>query len=54
MKRLIAATLTSAALIAGGILTAAPAHAGRDIGDGTGYCHRWVQVWYNGPWVCLY
>jgi hypothetical protein len=57
MKKLIAITLATATLAVGGVLTAAPANAGTaklPIGDGTGGCHRWVQVWYGGPWVCLY
>lgn len=36
-------------------LVAAPsAQAYRPGGDGTTGCHRYVQVWYGGPWVCLY
>jgi hypothetical protein len=57
MKKLIAVTLATATLAVGGVLTAAPANAGTaklPIGDGTGGCHRYVQVWYGGPWVSLY
>jgi hypothetical protein len=55
VRRVVAVALTALAFTA---TTVVPAQARTDIvpgGDGTtGSCHRWVQVWYNGPWVCLF